>query len=350
VFELPSWKAYPQVKVYDPQVESVSIEEMVALGESMISRTLEHTPGLLCGAEVVKALTSVRILNSRGGEASYKRSTFSLGMEGTLIRDTDMLFVGDSDGSCRPIGDARQVTSSVARQLEMAKDHASTPTGQVPVIFTPRGIASTLLSPLMLAFNGKMVLRKASPLWDKKGKRVFDRRLHLWDDATISYCPESRPCDDEGVASRRTPLVEEGMVADFLYDLQTAALAGVQSTGNGSRAGGAPAPSVSALVLGEGETSFEEMVRDMGDGLIIEQVMGAEQGNVLGGDFSGNVLLGYRVEGGEVAGRVKDTMISGNIYQTLDHILAVGNESRWVGSVLRAPALYCPHLAVASKG
>ena len=65
----------------------------------------EHTPDLLCDASVGRGVASVHILNSRGGEASFTRSYFGLGLEGTLIRGTDILFVGDSDSSCHPITD-----------------------------------------------------------------------------------------------------------------------------------------------------------------------------------------------------------------------------------------------------
>jgi PmbA protein len=88
----------------------------------------------------------------------------------------------------------------------------------------------------------------------------------------------------------------------------------------------------------------------MKEGLVIEQLMGAEQGNILGGDFSGNVLLGYKVENGEITGRVKNTMVSGNVYQVLKQINAIGSESRWVGEFLQTPHLYIPTLSVSSKG
>jgi PmbA protein len=77
--------------------------------------------------------------------------------------------------------------------------------------------------------------------------------------------------------------------------------------------------------------------------------MGAEQGNVFGGDFSGNVLLGYKVEAGEIVGRVKDTMVAGNVYQVLKNIEAMSKERRWVGAFLLCPAFYCPNLSVATK-
>ena len=91
------------------------------------------------------------------------------------------------------------------------------------------------------------------------------------------------------------------------------------------------------------------MVRDIKEGLVVEELMGAEQGNILGGDFSGNVLLGYKVENGKIVGRVKNTMVSGNIYQLLDRLAAVGSDARWLGGFLNTPSLYFPSVSVASK-
>jgi PmbA protein len=233
----------------------------------------------------------------------------------------------------------------------MAKKKAAVSTKLLPVIFTPLGVASALMSPLLLAFNGKSVLEGASPLKDKLGEQVFDKRLSLWDDATIAYGVGSYPFDDEGVSSRRVPLITSGIVANFLYDLQTASLAGTQSTGNGQRAGGGfPRPDISSLILSGGDVPFRAMVEDMKEGLIVEQVMGADQGNILGGDFGGNVLLGYKVVNGEIVGRVKDTMIAGNVYQVLKELLGIGQETRWVGGVLQTPHLYCSGVSVATKG
>ncbi|HUX48589.1 MAG TPA: metallopeptidase TldD-related protein, partial [Dehalococcoidia bacterium] len=283
----------------------------------------------------------------------YDKSFFGFGLEGILVRDTDMLFVGDSESSCRPdfIG-IDDLADRVIWQLEMAKKKAAVSTKLLPVIFTPNGVASALLSPLMLAFNGKTVLEGASPLKDKRGEQVFDKRLSLWDDATVAYGVGSYPFDDEGVSSQHLPLVTNGVVTNFLYDLQTAALAGTQSTGNGRRAGGGfPSPAISSLRLcrSGGDVSFRAMVEDMKEGLIVEQVIGAEQGNVLSGDFGGNVLLGYKVENGEIVGRVKDTMIAGNVYQVLKELLGIGQEARWVGGILQTPSLYCPRVSVVTK-
>jgi len=350
-FTFPSLKDYPEVSIFDPRVEKIPIEEMIELGNRLISKVREYAPDILCDVRVTKAIGSVHIVNSQGGEASYAKSFFSLSLEGILIQDTDMLFVGDSESSCCLPDKLDVVADRVIRQLELAKEHAAISGAKLlPVIFTPRGVASAFSSPIEAAFNGKAVFEGASKLKNKVGEQVFDNGLSLWDDATIAYGIGSAPCDDEGMPSERTVLIKNGVVSNFLYDLQTAALAGTESTGNGRRAGASfPKPAISCLVIGEGEVPFQSMVADMKEGLIVEQLIGADQGNLLGGDFGGNILLGYKVEDGEIVGRVKDTMISGNIYQVLKQLLGVGSEARWVDGVLWTPHLYCSRLSVAAK-
>lgn len=348
-FTFPSLRDYPEVSTFDPQVEKMTVEEMVEYGNHLITIIRGYAADILCDVEVAKGINSTHIANSQRGEASYTESFFSLSLEGVLIQDTDMLFIGDSESSCCLPDKPEVMAERAIRQLELAKGKAAVSTKLLPVILTPRGVAGAFLTPIALAFNGKTVLEGASPLQHRLGEQVFDNNLNLWDDATLAYRVGSSPCDDEGMPSQCTPLIERGVVSNFLYDLQTAALANTASTGNCRRIGGSPKPAISSLVIEEGGISFEAMVEDMTEGLVIEQLIGADQGNLLSGDFSGNVLLGYKVENGKIIGRVKDTMISGNIYQVLKQPLGIGNEARWIDGILRTPALYCPCLSVTAK-
>jgi PmbA protein len=351
-FQFPSSQDYSKVRIFDPKTKEIAMEKMVVMGKELIARINGHTPDILCDVQVTRGTSSISLVNSQGGGGGYDKSFCGLSLEGILVRDTDILWVEDSETSCRPdsigVGD---LADRVIWLLERARRKATVFTKLLPVIFTPHGVASALLSPLVLALNGKTVLEGASPLKDKLGKQVFDKKLSLWDDATVAYGVGSYPFDDEGVPSQRLPLVANGVATNFLYDLQTAALAGTHSTGNGKRAGGGfPSPAISSLILEKGDVSFQAMLEDMKEGLIVEEVIGAEQGNLLGGDFGGNVLLGYKVENGEVVGRVKDTMIAGNVYQVLRELLGLGQESRWVGGILQTPHLYCSGVSVTTKG
>ncbi|MFQ5860829.1 MAG: TldD/PmbA family protein [Dehalococcoidia bacterium] len=348
--EFPTLTSFPTAEVYDPEVESLPLEEMVHLGQSLIDRVRAHNTELLCDAQVRREHTTVRLLNSRGGCASYTESGFSVFIEGTLIRDTDMLFLGDGKSSCRPLLDIADLEESLARQLEYTRQIAPAPVGRVPVVFTPRGVAGALLGPLLAGFNGRAVLQGVSPLVGKLGEHLLDPKLSLRDDPLIPYATGSRMCDDEGVPSRRVSLIEGGTIASFLYDLQTAAEAGVESTASAHRSlGSLPSPGTSVIILEEGQTPFQDILADMEEGLVVERFLGAGQGNTMGGEFSANVLLGYRVEKGKIVGRVKNTLISGNVYTVLKEVAAVARESEWVGGSLKLPALYCRNVAVATK-
>jgi PmbA protein len=349
-FDFPTQKSFPQVNIVDQQVEAVPIAEMIELGQKMIDPIMRSTPGILCDAGVSKNIMILGLINSRGGQAEYKKTTFGLGVGGTLIRDTDMLFVGEGQESCHPLRDTQSITDAVLHQLEMAKNLATAPNRQLPVIFTPDGMVSAFIPALMSAFSGKTVMEGASPIGKRLGEKVFDARLSLDDNPTIEYAPNSRPCDDEGVASQLTPLIENGVVRNFLYDLQTAGQAKARSTGSGSRGrGGLMTPSPSSFTVNTGDMTFEQMVQDIQEGLVVEQLMGAEQGNILGGDFSGNVLLGYKIENGKIVGRVKNTMVSGNVYQVLKEIAGLGKEAKWVNGAIYTPHIYCHSLSVSSK-
>ena len=347
-FSLPSSAEHPEVPTYDPEVQQVSIEKMVELSQAMVDGVLAGHPDVLCDAGVSQSVVKVRILNSKGLDASYEKTVFSLGLGGTLVRGTDMLFVGDGESSCRPITDASDIVARVTGQLDQAHDMAEVTTGRFPVVFTPDAVAGLLLSPLLVGFNGKTVLQGSSPLVGRLGEKIVDERFSLHDDGTIAYRPGSRPWDDEGIPTRITPLIENGVARNFIYDLKTAAQAGAESTGNASRgAGSLPSPSTSVISIAEGDMSFEDMVADMKEGLVVERFLGAGQTNILAGDFSGNVLLGYKVENGRMVGRVKNSMLSGNVYETLNNLIAIGSTARWRGGSLRTPHLYCSNVSVA---
>ena len=348
--EFPSSGNYPSVAVNDPAVEDVPLEEMVHLGQSLIDGVLAGNPDVLCDGRVAKSSTTISLLNSRGCELTFTKSVFSVSMEGMLVRGEDMLFVGESESSCHPIQDTDMLRRSIEEQLELASTVVSSVSGSLPVIFTPHGVAGTFLGPLLAGFNGKTVLQGASPLVGRLDERIVDERVSIWDDPLIPYIPGSRLADDEGVPSQRHALIDHGVATTFLYDLQTACQAGTVSTGNGSRSlASLPSPSPGVLVVSEGDVAYADMIRDVKEGIVVEQLLGAGQGNVLAGDFNANVLLGYRIDNGKIVGRVKDTMISGNVYHALSDLVVVGSESRWLGGGLRTPAFYCRGVSVAAR-
>ena len=141
------------------------------------------------------------------------------------------------------------------------------------------------------------------------------------------------------------------MIGNFLYDLQTASQAGVESTGSAHRGLNTwPTPGANVIVLEKGKASFGEMLSDIKDGLVVERLLGAGQSNILGGDFKANLLLGYRVHNGEVVGRVKDTLISGNVYSVLGDVQELENEINGDGGGVKTPPISGAKVELATKG
>ena len=349
--DFPAASEYAHVPTYDEGTAALQSASLVETGGALIDRMHLAWPDVVWEGRVSQSVSTTRLLNSAGLVAEETSSSMGLGIEGTLVRDTDMLFVNGRASSCRPNLDMEAVVAALTRKLQWSERLAASPTGQVPVIFTPQAVAGLLLGPLLAGFNGRNIVQQSSPLIEKLGSRILDPRITVWDDPTNPYIPGSRTFDDEGVPATRFPLVRQGIIANFLYDLQTAGQADTTSTGSAHRGlASQPGPGPSVIVIEPGDTTFADMIAGHEKALVVDSFLGAGQGNILGGDFSANVLLGYAVENGEVTGRVKDTMVAGNVYAILEALSALGSEPEWVGGSLQTPALCCNGVSVSSRG
>ncbi|MBU4602436.1 TldD/PmbA family protein [bacterium] len=343
-------KKKKNIDIYDEKVADKSIEEMVKVGEGIIERMRNFNRKLRCDVTILKDYSEIEYLNSRGGNFSYHKTTIAYSVMAQQIEDQDMLMIYSSLESGKDNLDAKELTSEIIENLEWGEKIVPVESGKMPVIFTPKAALVLILS-IISGLNGKMVLKKISPLTSQKNKKLWSDLLTLYSDGTIDFALSSAPFDDEGVEMKRVPLVEKGEIKNFYYDLQTAGMAGVESTGNGLRAGiqSEPVPGISNLIMEEGEVSFKEMIKDISEGIIIDQVLGLGQGNIISGAFSNNVQLGYKIEKGKIVGRVKDVMIAGNAIEELKNIAALGNKAKWVEGKYKFPHIYLKSLSVSAK-
>ena len=114
-----------------------------------------------------------------------------------------------------------------------------------------------------------------------------------------------------------------------------------KSTGNGNRGfSSQPSPGNSNILVETGTMSLEAMIKDVKYGVLLDQVLGGGQSNVLAGEFSVNIDLGYLIENGKVVGRVKDCMCAGNVFEIFNTIIAIGDKAEWHGSTKGAPILF----------
>ncbi len=338
------------INIYDERVANKNIKSMIELGEGIIYRLKDFNRKLRYDVTIVKNCNEIEYLNSKGGNFSYDKTAITYSVMAQQIEDQDMLMIYSSLESGKDNLDYKELTSEIIENLKWGDKIVSIESGKMPAIFTPKA-ALVLILPIISGLNGKMVLKKISPLTSQKNKKLWSDLLTLYSDGTIDFASGSAPFDDEGVEMKRVPLVEKGEIKNFYYDLQTAGMAGIESTGNGLRAGlqSEPVPGISNLVMEEGKVSFKEMIKDISEGIVIDQVLGLGQGNIISGAFSNNVQLGYKIEKGKIVGRVKDVMIAGNAIEELKNIAALGNKAKWVEGKYKFPHIYLKSLSVSAK-
>lgn len=341
-FQFPEMQDGPDVKVYDDAVPSVKKKEMVEIGGEMMEAVKAYNPDILVGAGIAKSVVQREFANSAGASFTTQATSFGVGVHGQWVRGTDILLAGRAFEWKKRDIDYADVANQTIELFKMAEHPAPISSGQLPVIFTPEGM-NVLILALTLGLDGKNVFLGASPLADKLGKKIADERFSFTDNPLIDYASRSGQWDGEGVPHQMTPLIESGVVRNFLYDLDTAGRAGTSSTGNG--VGCSP----TNLVIKEGDTPYEEMVKNTKEGLVVHDVLGLGQGNPISGEFSVNLQLAYKIENGRIVGRVKDVMLAGNTYDALQNIVAIGDKAQWAGGFLLTPPVQIAGLSVVAR-
>ncbi len=345
----------PPVPTYFDNAADASLDALIEIGRSLLGRL--DRDGCQVNVAIEREVSETAVANTAGAAGQYRATGVAVGVDLTRIAGDDVLMVYDQYVAADlPTADELgALVRAVTTRLDLALTVVAPPEGALPVVFTPTGLSAILL-PLEQGLSGKAVLQGVSPLGEKLGTRVFDERFALTDDPLAAGRAASRPCDDEGVPSRRLPLVEDGVVRGFVYDLETAARARTTSTGHGRRGiFGKPRIAYSNLVLGTNRQPTTDdrqpgggLAAGLDHGLIVDDLIGVGQGNVIAGGFSHPVALAYRVERGTITGRVKDAAVAGNVYELLKRIGGFGSDGRWLGSRF-APSLLLEGVSVARR-
>jgi len=273
------------------------------------------------------------LLLTTGGVRHMSRGThWSISAEAQRTEGTDMLFAGFGRGwrDVNELFDPAAIAEHILADLRRGERTAPSPAGRTTAVLSPE-MFGMLLHAVEMGVNGRNVAKGDSPLRGRIGQKVLDECLTLTDDPHVAMSPGAAEIDADGVPTRKMTIFDRGVLQGFLYDLDSAALAGAEPTGHD----GCMTHNLQVL---PGRRGSEEMLADVADGVYLKMLMGFGQGNLINGDFSCNVALGFRVRGGEIVGRVKNTMAAGNVYE----LLAGGVEL----SRDRDPALLLPHARV----
>ncbi len=348
--QLPSDTAIKE-DAYDSAIENISIEDLTKLGKGIVDNILSSYPDVICNVEIGKNHGESLIVNTKRIDCLRKKVSLTVGVHVNRIKGTDMLDVYEETAVKRLDRlDIDRLISKIIYALESSKNIVKPSKSRLPVVFTPKAVY-VLLLPLMSALSGRILLMGASPLQDKVGKKVFDEKFTLVDDPNNPEGLSMTSFDDEGTPTKVLPLVDSGIVGEFYFDLHTASLLGKEPNGHGFRGGlGQPSPGLTNIIISPGESSINEILSSFDEVLIVDQMMGVGQGNILSGEFSVNIHLGFLCKNGEIVGRVKDSMLAGNAYNALSNIAGLSKEREWIEGSLYSPYICIPELTVVSKG
>lgn len=324
--------------------EDVPVEKLVEWGKETIALIREAYPEVICNGDWECDVETTRLVNTKGLDCYYTDTTLSCYISAEWVRGDDFLSVSDGKterGNLQP----RKVAQQILQRLDWAKQNVPSCSSRVPVLFTSKA-ADMLWGTVQAALNGKRVLEKASPWGERIGKQVVSPLLTIYQDPQAG--PYSCPFDDEGTPTQSLVFIQNGILQNFYCDRTTGRQLHIPSTGNGFRPGlgSYPTPGLFNFLIQPGSGTLQQLIQQLDDGLIVDQMLGG--GGGLSGDFSINVDLGYRIQNGQVIGRVKDTMVAGNVYTALKQLVKLGGDADWNGSCY-TPSLIVEGLSTTGK-
>ena len=305
-------KSYPDLELFDPTdiptdaLREASLEmEQAALDVKGVSNS--------SGAGASSGMGGLVLVTSHGFSGSYMASRFGRSVsviagEGTKMeRDYDY----DSRLYAAELDDPKLIGRRAGERTVKRVNPRQVDTGSnVTVVFDPR-IARGFVGTIAGAINGASVARKTSFLRDKMGQQVLKAGLHITDDPLIVRGSSSRPFDGEGIKGERMVMIEDGVLKHWFLSTSTANELGLKTNGRGVRGGTAVSPASTNLALEPGDISPEDLIKSIGNGFYITELIG-QGANMLTGEYSRGAT-GFWIENGEISFPVSEVTIASNL-------------------------------------
>lgn len=323
-------REFPDLDLYHPW--DLEAEEAIRLARECEAVALAADPRISnSDGAGVSTHSGLRVYgNSNDFLAGYKATRHSLscmvvGKEGEAMQ-RDYWYTTSRVAAALEAAESVGRTAAERTLRRLGARRLSTRTA--PVLYVPE-VARGLLGHFIAAISGGALYRKASFLLDQLGKPVFPDFVHIEEQPHRLRGLGSAAFDQEGVATRQRALVEGGVLQGYVLSSYSARKLGLRSTGN---AGG-----VRNLVIQPGELDFAGLLRELGTGLVVTELMG--QGvNTVTGDYSRGAS-GFWVENGEIAYPVEEITVAGNLRQMFQRLRAVGNDVDYRGNILTGSLL-----------
>jgi PmbA protein len=286
--------------------------------------------------------------NSRGFAGEYRSSYCSIDAS-PVAREGESMerdHWGHAARRFKDLESPEYVGRTAAERALRRLNPVKVDTQKVPVVFEPR-TARTLLDSVYEAVHGMSIYRHESFLAGKLGEKVAGENVTIVDDGTIPGLFGTSPFDDEGVRSRRTTVIERGVLKSYLLNSYAARKLGMKTTGNASRGlTGNAGIGHGNFYLEKGVQTPEQIVAGVANGFYVTQLMGFGV-NIVTGDYSQGAS-GLWIRNGELAFAVSEVTIAGNLKEMLMGIEAIGSDLQFRGS-LAAPTIKIGEMTVAGK-
>jgi len=338
------------LELFSGETAKLPTEERIDLARRAEAAALAVDPRITNseGASFDSSVSGRVFANSRGFLGSYRASYCSISavpvatQNGSMERDYWFTIARNYKGLEDPGTVGRKAAARALRRLGAVKVE----TQKVPVIFEPR-LSRTLLGNIFEAVDGRAIYRKASFLTGKLGEKIADERITLIDDGTIPGLFGSSPFDDEGVPTRRTLVIERGVLKNYLLNTYTARKLGMKTTGNASRGiTGNAGIGHGNFFIEKGDRSQEEMIRGVKNGFLVTELIGGGV-NTVTGDYSRGAA-GMWIRDGELAFPVSEVTVAGTMQEMLNGIAEIGSDLEFLGSV-SAPTIMLGEMTVAGR-
>lgn len=314
--------------IYDENYENLDIETSIDFLNNIIEKAEEKNCEVTSAGFSADEYEKV-ILNSNGVNLSMKKTLFAAGLSVNVIEGTDISTSYDSISSTKFSNlNGDKLSSDVCNLALNSLGGENVETNDYDVVLDYHA-ATGLLSTFISAFSSENVERGRSILKGKEGTEITTESLSLFDDGIYEGAIYARPFDGEGTASKKTPLIKEGVLNSFLYDIATGNKADTESTSNGSR-GYTSTPSVapSNLIFDFNESTN---INEIQKGVVVTSVLGAHTANPITGDFSVEASNAFKIEKGQISKPIKKAMISGNIFELLKDCQKIESDAKQYG-------------------
>ena len=346
-------EAYPEVDNYNPALDQVEESRKLQLIQDIEKKALAMDKRIVALNYNMISTNSgaTRIVNSYGLNLSHK-DNMAVVYASATAKEGERVSTGAGFKVTRNFDelDADAIAKEAVDEALFMLHAAPVPSGTYRAIIDAKCMPD-LLGTFADVFSAESAQKGLSLLAGKEGEIIASEAVTLLDDPLLPGGLASQPFDAEGVATFTKAVIENGKLTTLLHNLKTARKAGVKTTGNAAKGGYASAVDVSPsnFYLKPGEKSKEELLSDMGDGLVITEVSGLHAGaNAISGDFS-LIAQGYTVKDGRKDQPVEQITVAGNFYQLLKNIRAVGSDLTFPGSPIGSPSVDVGEIAVAGK-